>query len=165
MTKRIKNTLLNAGTTVCLLVFFACWLLSVRWFLLSGLAATAALCGAYLLFKRLGRRLTDRRANVIFATACVILLAAQIYLVATLGYFPATSDPKIYGDLARRFAETGSFAGGFEGSYIYMSRYPNTWGMLFLTTGWYTIWYRLGGEINELTGQILDIIAVQTAAV
>lgn len=165
MTKRIKNTLLAAGMTVCLLIFFACWLLSVRWFLLSGLAATAALCTAYILFKRMGRRLTARRANVTFAGACVILLAAQIYLAATAGYHPAISDPKIYGDLARRFAENGSFAGGSEGSYIYMSRYPNTWGMLFLTTGWYTIWYRLGGEITELTGQIFDILAVQTAAV
>ncbi|MBQ1538435.1 MAG: glycosyltransferase family 39 protein [Ruminococcus sp.] len=163
--KKIQNKLLTAAMLVCLMVFAACWFLSVRWYLLTAAAAAAMLCLFRALLHRNEHRLKNIHCTLIFAGCCLLLLAAQIYYVSNITYVPAMSDPVLYGDLAKQFVRTGSFEGLRKSCYIYASRYPNTWGSTFLLIGWYSVWYRLTGDITVTAGHTLDIIAVQTALV
>lgn len=163
--KKIQTKLLSAGMFICLLTFLAAWLMSARWYLLSGVSITAAVCLLRSWLIKREHRITDKLAAGIFAGACLLLLAAQVFFVLTAGYSPAIGDPQVYGPVAEHYATTGSFT-GLGGLFdIYPSRYPNTWGMIYLTAGWYFIWYHLTGSINVYAGQVLDIIAIQTAVV
>ncbi len=163
--KKAKTALLLTGMGLCLAVFAVCWLLSVRWYLIPAAAAAMLVCLFRTLLRRNEFRLRDKHFTLIFAGCCLFMLAAEIFFAFTSGYEPVLGDPVVYGAAAQRLADTGSFEGISEIQRIYASRYPNTWGMTFLTAGWYFLWHRVFGCIDAAAGYALDIIAIQITVV
>ena len=164
MYKTIQNILIRTAAVICFMVILCCCVSSFEFGAGYPLSCFAVLTALYLLLKRNEKHLTSARVTLIFAVLSVCLLAVQIWFVKNVNYYPKMSDPKILGSFAQSYAEHGDFRDVKDDYFTYTSRYPNTWGMIYLQVIWLRIWRVFSPDTSTMTFEVLNIILLQAGA-
>lgn len=166
ITHRIIAVICAAICMMCIFTVFISYVHRGRIFvLLSGFIILALLSGLFLLLKSKEKHLTKHRVRIVFCLCSLVLLICQLIFIRFLNYNYEMIDPKITNSFARSYVINGNFIDVEEQYKIYASKYPNTWGMIFLQIPFFALWKLFTGTVSIYAGQVFNIILIQLSSV
>ena len=120
----------------------------------------------YRLHSRSEKMPAEKKFRIILFSMTGVLLLLLLYVGYELTIYPRTDLLQVH-TFASSFAETGNFQGTRDliasGENVYMARYPNNFGIMFLLAMYYRVIYLIFGYVPLYAPVVLNCIALTSS--
>lgn len=130
--------------------------------IIFGIFLAAAAVILYKIFKD-KIKLDNRRINMFYAAAAVIMAAVQLFLVFELKNV-LFSDSGFIHNAASAYAKGADYSQAVtatEGHTTYFSQFPNNWALLIILSNYYKLVYTLTGDISIYAAGLFNTAVIQ----